>query len=159
MDEIEKIRYAKGFIDKLARGINPLDGTTIADDDVVNNVRISRCLYFVSEVLGKVCDGEVKPPRKRDKVAFEVTSEIASGLVPVDSALTMTDITAKINALRRTRVWRNFRVQRFPTGYWATIFWKKRLTRAVIAAKFRPKKDGRSAWRAKGARRRTAIIS
>ena len=39
MTELEKIAYAKSFIDKLANGINPLDGTPIPDDDVANNVR------------------------------------------------------------------------------------------------------------------------
>lgn len=54
MTEIEKIAYAKGFLDKLAEGINPLDGTALPDGDIVNNVRISRCLFFVSDVLRQV---------------------------------------------------------------------------------------------------------
>ncbi len=33
MTELEKIAYAKSFIDKLANGINPLDDTPIPDDD------------------------------------------------------------------------------------------------------------------------------
>ena len=58
MDEIEKIRYAKSFIDQLAQGVNPVDGIPVAEKDVINNVRITRCLFFVSDVLGKVCNGE-----------------------------------------------------------------------------------------------------
>lgn len=27
MTELEKIEYTKGFVDKLAEGINPIDGT------------------------------------------------------------------------------------------------------------------------------------
>ena len=34
MTELEKIAYAKAFIDKLANGINPLDDTPIPDDDI-----------------------------------------------------------------------------------------------------------------------------
>ena len=39
MTELEKIEYAKSFIDKLANGVNPIDDSLIPDDDVVNNVR------------------------------------------------------------------------------------------------------------------------
>ena len=51
MTELEKIEYTKGFVDKLAEGINPIDGTPIAEDDLLNNVRISRCMYYVSDIL------------------------------------------------------------------------------------------------------------
>ena len=50
MTELEKIEYAKSFIDKLANGINPLDDTPVPDGDIANNVRLSRCFFFVSEI-------------------------------------------------------------------------------------------------------------
>ena len=54
MTELEKIAYAKSFIDKLANGINPLDDTPIPDDDIANNVRLSRCFFYVSDILRQV---------------------------------------------------------------------------------------------------------
>lgn len=36
MNEVEKIEYAKSFIDKLASGINPLDETPIPEGAVIN---------------------------------------------------------------------------------------------------------------------------
>ena len=48
MTELEKIAYAKSFIDKLANGINPLDDTPIPEGDIVNHVRLSRCFFYVS---------------------------------------------------------------------------------------------------------------
>ena len=56
MTELEKIAYAKSFIDKLANGVNPIDGSKIPDGDVVNNVRLSRCLFYVSDILRQVID-------------------------------------------------------------------------------------------------------
>ena len=44
MTELEKIEYAKSFIDKLANGINPLDDSPIPDNDIANNVRLCRLL-------------------------------------------------------------------------------------------------------------------
>lgn len=56
MTEIEKIAYAKSFIDKLANGVNPIDNSTIPDGDVVNNVRLSRCFFYVSDILRQIID-------------------------------------------------------------------------------------------------------
>lgn len=52
MNDRNKSIIAKDWILKLANGINPLDGSTIPDGDIVNNVHISRCLFYVSELLG-----------------------------------------------------------------------------------------------------------
>ena len=56
MTEIEKIKYAKSFIDKLANGINPLDGSPVPENDVVRNVRLVRCFSYVSDILQRVCE-------------------------------------------------------------------------------------------------------
>lgn len=52
MNNREKSIIAKDWILKLANGINPLDGSPIPEDDIVNNVHISRCLFYVAELLG-----------------------------------------------------------------------------------------------------------
>lgn len=51
MTELEKIAYAKTYIEKLANGINPLTDQPVPDSDSINNVRISRCLFYVSDIL------------------------------------------------------------------------------------------------------------
>jgi hypothetical protein len=56
MTELEKIEYAKSFIDKLANGVNPIDDSAIPDSEVVNNVRISRCFFYVSDILRHVIE-------------------------------------------------------------------------------------------------------
>ena len=62
MTEQEKILYAKSFIDKMANGVNPLDNTPIPEGELLNHVRISRCLFYVSELLEKMAEngGEKK---------------------------------------------------------------------------------------------------
>ena len=62
MTELEKIAYAKSFIDKLANGVNPIDDSTIPDSDIVNNVRLSRCFFYVSDILRQVIEnGGITP--------------------------------------------------------------------------------------------------
>jgi hypothetical protein len=50
MDERDKILMAQDWVRKLANGINPLTGNTVKEDDVVNNVHISRCLFYVADI-------------------------------------------------------------------------------------------------------------
>ena len=56
MTELEKIVYAKSFINKLAIGIDPTDGTLIPDGEVVLNPRLSKCFLFVADILSKIID-------------------------------------------------------------------------------------------------------
>lgn len=53
MEEREKIRLAQDWVRQLANGINPLTGNAVGETDIVNNVHISRCLFYVAELLGK----------------------------------------------------------------------------------------------------------
>ncbi|MBQ3182691.1 MAG: hypothetical protein IJB57_03385 [Clostridia bacterium] len=73
MTEMEKIAYAKSFIDKLAEGINPLDGTPIPEGDIVNNSRLTRCFFYVSDILRQVIEnGGVN---RDGKIPFSITAE------------------------------------------------------------------------------------
>ena len=44
MEDLELLAWAQNYVEKMANGINPLDGSVIEDDSVLNNVRVSRCL-------------------------------------------------------------------------------------------------------------------
>ena len=43
--QAEIMQHAKEYLDKLARGIDPLTGREVPEDEIINNVRISRCLF------------------------------------------------------------------------------------------------------------------
>lgn len=74
MTELEKIAYTKNFIDKLAGGINPLDGTPVAEGDLVKNVRISHCFQYVSEILGSIIENGGIGKAEKTK-PFAITAE------------------------------------------------------------------------------------
>ncbi|MBR1927604.1 MAG: hypothetical protein IJ840_07670 [Bacteroidales bacterium] len=72
-----KLKVAIDWINKLANGMNPLDGSTLPDSDIVNNVHISRCLFYVSRMLedsGK----KTSTRQKQYEREFQLTQEIAS---------------------------------------------------------------------------------
>lgn len=51
MTELDIIKHAKGYLDKLAEGVDPLTGAVVSNTDVVKQERISKCLTYVSGVL------------------------------------------------------------------------------------------------------------
>lgn len=67
MDERDKILMAQDWVRKLANGINPLTGNAVKEDDVVNNVHISRCLFYVAELLSKHTEKTTKVDPTRNK--------------------------------------------------------------------------------------------
>lgn len=98
MTELEKIAYAKSFIDKLANGINPIDDSVIKDDDIVNNVRISRCFFYVSDILRQVIDngGIIK---KKAYIPFELSLQERSKFAYSDKPIPISEIAKRLNAL------------------------------------------------------------
>ena len=100
MTELEKIEYTKGFVDKLAEGINPIDGTPIAEGDLLNNVRISRCMYYVSDILRRVIENggtDGKKPARRGRAPFALDDSARRELTPADEPLRISQVTSLIN--------------------------------------------------------------
>ena len=103
MTELETMQRAKTYIDKLANGVDPLTDLPVRDDDVINNVRISRCLFYVSGVLGRLIqnNGEIKPPKKK-KEAFRLTDGQLARFRFSDEPIPISEITRRFNELDKT---------------------------------------------------------
>ena len=102
MTELEKIAYAKSFIDKLANGINPLDDTAIPDGDIAKNVRLSRCFFYVSGILQKEIERESKKENREKKsqlVNFSITYEELQNFEYSSKPISATVLAKKINQL------------------------------------------------------------
>ena len=103
MTELETIARAKMYIDKLANGINPLDDTAVAENDIVNNVRISRCLFFVSDTLRRVLEnGGVGVTSRVKKNKFKITAEELEKFEFSDRPIPVSEITKRINDIADT---------------------------------------------------------
>ena len=100
MTELEKIAYAKSFIDNLANGINPLDDTPIPDDDIANNVRLSRCFFYVSDILRQVYEnGGVTKPKRTPKIPFAVSLEQLEKFEYSVESIPVSEIAKRIYAM------------------------------------------------------------
>lgn len=101
MTEQERLYQAKRWIDCLAQGIHPLTGEELPDDDVVNNVRVSRCLFFVSEVLRQDLanrTGSKTVPQKPFVLTLEEREQVVLSPQPIPA----TDLARRLNCAART---------------------------------------------------------
>ena len=73
----QKTKVAIEWIKKLANGINPIDGSVLSDKDVVNNVHISRCLFYVAELLEDAGKRRTSSAKQYDQ-EFSLTQEYTS---------------------------------------------------------------------------------
>lgn len=101
MTELEIMQRAKMYIDKLANGVNPLDDQPVHDADVVNQVRISRCLFYVSSVLQQVIQngGVVGKAVKPKKVPFCLDTASRNQFEFSTAPIPVSEITRRINQL------------------------------------------------------------
>ena len=105
MTELETIEYAKMFIDKMANGIDPITDKPVPEQDTINNVRISRCLFFVSDVLRRVIENggtehrAIGPSQHMKKVPFALTAEQAARFAYSEQPLKISEIVRRINSL------------------------------------------------------------
>ena len=103
MTEVEVQQRAKRYLDCLVQGINPLDGTVIPEGDTVRQVRIARCLQYVSGILEQVIEnhGEVQRVKKKrsERLPFSLTPEQLLSLKPEPQPVSISEIVQKCNAM------------------------------------------------------------
>lgn len=100
LNESEKLLKAKSYLDKLANGINPITNELASENDTINNIHISRCLFYVSDVLRNLIENNNNPQKKKNsKISFSVTPQQLADYVFDDNPITVTEITKKLNSL------------------------------------------------------------
>ncbi len=114
MTELEKMQRAKLYIDKLANGVDPITDSELPQDTVLNNVRLSRCFFYISDVLRQVIEngGEIKgkrtakldfflKPEQKERISFSAEplpitkfmERVAEVLDPMMKKLPITAVT------------------------------------------------------------------
>lgn len=96
MTEIEIIARAQMYLEKLANGIDPLTNKEVAENDVVNNVRISRCLHYVTGILKQITTTGSFEIQKSD---FTLSARQLERFAYSQTPLTVSEITKRLNEL------------------------------------------------------------
>lgn len=124
MTELDKLIRAESYIRKMANGINPITDETTADDDMVNNVRITRCLYYVSDILRQIIanNGEIerKPRKGNKKVDFYMTDEQRAAFTVFDHPVFLREFVDEINRLTEANNCKKF-AARWIRAYFVSI--------------------------------------
>ena len=99
--ELDTMKHAKEYIDKLANGIDPFTDKPVPDDDIINNVKLSRCFFYISGVLAKVIEngGEVKFAYSETITENKciITDDVRSELIAIDDNVTPKMVNDMIN--------------------------------------------------------------
>lgn len=111
MTELEIMQRAKMYMDKLANGINPITDRPVPESDAINNVRLSRCFFYVSDVLRQVIEnGGVRGKAARTaKLPFSLTYAQTQAFSCSDDPIPVTAITERINVLRTDETMKKLR--------------------------------------------------
>ena len=87
MTELEMMQRAKMYIDNLAQGVDPISHQELPEDTVLNNVRLDRCFFYVSDILGQViANGGVvggKTPLQPFSISAEQLAKVSLSPEPV----------------------------------------------------------------------------
>lgn len=84
MINVEKTKSAKEWILKLANGVNPLNNAPLNDTDIVNDVHISRCLFYVADVLDSSMKARAPRQEKQYNLDFCLSKENAARVLLVE---------------------------------------------------------------------------
>ena len=108
MTELEKMQRAKMYLDKLANGIDPISDREMPDDTVLNQVRLSRCLFYVSDILRQVIEngGQIGRGERVHKQPFSVTEEMRQNMYYSESPVAISQLLGVINSLIDVQVTR-----------------------------------------------------
>lgn len=98
MENGENLLLANEYVTCLAKGIHPITKTVLPDDSVINDVKIVRCLYFVSEVLkDSIKKSEKKSGRKKP---FSLSQYDLCRFKISKGEITISAIVRKLNDLK-----------------------------------------------------------
>lgn len=106
MDNLEIMKHAKMYIDKMANGMNPLTDQPAAETDIINNVRIARCLFYVSDVLRQLIekDDNVQAKKakrgRKTKKDFYLSIDNLNAFAYSDTPIPISEICKRLNNLK-----------------------------------------------------------
>ena len=101
--ELDTIARAQVYLEKLANGVNPLTNTEVNENDVINNVRISRCLFYTSGILKQIVDNKGKfKVEMPNRTEFNITPEQLANFEFSEKPIPVSEITKRLNSLVNT---------------------------------------------------------
>ena len=101
MTELVRLREMKLCMDSLAKGADPTSGEVLPKDTVLNNIHLSRCFFFVSDILRQIIEnGGVVGQRRRVALPpFSLPSDMHDQIEITTEPTMIKRFTDSINSL------------------------------------------------------------
>lgn len=94
MKQLDVIRHAKEYLEKLNQGIDPISGNYVPDDSLVRQTPMHQCFYYCANNLSLILQGDGEDIR----VFFSLTEEQKKQLSPAKEAISITTFLERVNA-------------------------------------------------------------
>ena len=111
MDDKERLYYAKKYIESMANGINPLDNQPVAETDLLNNVHISRCLFFTANILQTVIDNNGVTAKNKKRKEFYITEEQRLSLKAQEHDVIVSEIAKIVSSISKENECKNLQAE------------------------------------------------
>lgn len=98
VDENKKLERAIEVIKLLSQGINPFTNEPYEDDSLINDPRMIRCLYYVTEVLEKYKTGNIVKYVQRKDLPYSFPKDIMSRVVLPPEKIGVNAFSKAVNA-------------------------------------------------------------
>ena len=99
MTDIDILKRAQEYIQKLSQGINPLTDEPTAESDVTRQPRIQNCLAYLAQYLSVRVTKEEHMCEPVRKGGFSITEEEKAALFSVDGTVYLKDMVDHINSV------------------------------------------------------------
>lgn len=110
--DLELLKHANEYILKMANGINPLTNETVNENDLINNIKISRCLFYVNNILNNVIlnNGINNSKRNIKKIKFNIDKKDLEKYQYYEEDVPISKIVKNINILKTNENMSNLKV-------------------------------------------------
>lgn len=100
MTDLEVMQHARTYMEKLANGIDPITGREAAEEDIIQNVRLSRCFFYVADILRQLIEiGGIPQKGGNGKAPFMLPLEKRERYVFSSYPVTVSVIAQQLNSL------------------------------------------------------------
>lgn len=100
MTELDTVKRAKMYMEKLSMGIDPLTDKPIPDGEVAVSPRMRKCFQYVTGLLEQiVANGGTVGEERKGKIPPIWTADVLAKYVFPDVPLTMSEIVKQLNAV------------------------------------------------------------
>ena len=97
MTNLETMIYARSFVEKIIKGVNPTNDSIIPSNDVTRNPRLVKCFSYITDVLTRIIERPTVLDAMYQSHEWEITPSIIAKITLSSENVGISGIAKKIN--------------------------------------------------------------